>query len=206
MDDTAEMTWADHQEWERRWHGDCTNSFSEENKQITYAYRMGLVNEPNPYSGAWPSYDLGGRSVVDLGGGPVSLLLKCRNRGDRSVGRSVVVDPCAYPEWVRARYAEAGIHLVRMAAEDLAIEVPLDEAWIYNVLQHTRDPELIAANARTVAGVVRVFEWIDTPPEPGHPHTLTAEALDAWFGGRGTVEQINENGCVGKAWYGVFLA
>lgn len=190
--------WSDHQEAERLWHGACVNTFSEEAKQITYAHRMGLVNEPQ--DGHWPCYDLAGRSVVDIGGGPSSLLLKCFN-----AGRRLVVDPCVYPDWVTQRYDAADIALVRMAGEDLPAPGQYDEAWIYNCLQHTRDPQAIVRNARATAPVVRIFEWLDTPPHLGHPQTLRAALLDDWLEGTGTVERLEgENGCHGLAYYGVF--
>lgn len=192
------QNWTDDQEIERLWHGDCANMYSEETKQITYAHRMRLFNDPQ--DGHWPCYDLGGRSVIDIGGGPASLLLKCVN-----AGRRLVVDPCDYPCWVQRRYEEVGIHLIRRAAEDLPPLGDYDEAWIYNCLQHTRDPEVIVRKARETARVVRIFEWLDTPPSPGHPQTLRAALLDDWLEGTGTIERLEgENSCVGLAYYGVF--
>lgn len=196
--DTADMTWDQHQAWERDWWNDCTNTFSEENKQITYAHRMGLKVIPT-YDGRWPVYDLEGKSVLDIGGGPVSMLLKCINRG-----ACLVADPCLYPGWTQARYTAAGLGHALIAGEELTPELvgqQFDEVWIYNVLQHTQNPQQIARNACRLAPVVRVFEWIDTPAEPGHPHTLTQGILEAWFGGAGTMEQMHENGCVGPAWF-----
>jgi 2-polyprenyl-3-methyl-5-hydroxy-6-metoxy-1,4-benzoquinol methylase len=199
MDEHGE--WDEHQDFEAGWWGTCANTFGEESKQITYAHRMGLVNEP--FEGHWPSYDLAGRSVLDLGGGPVSMLLKCRN-----LGRGMVIDPCPYPQWVNDRYACAGLSYWRSPAEAVGEHLgpgSWDEAWIYNVLQHVQDPEQIVANALQAAKVVRIFEWIDLPPHLGHPHMLTAPELSRWLGGMGTVEQMNENGCVGRAFYGAFM-
>lgn len=193
-----DWTWEQHQEWEAAWWAGCVNTFGEEAKQITYAHRMGLVNTPR--DGQWPVYDLGGRSVLDIGGGPASILLKCVNRGTARV-----LDPCDYPAWIRQRYETAGIDQIRMRGEDLYTnENGWDEIWIYNVLQHTDEPELIAANAVQAAKVVRVFDWIDTPPEPGHPHTLTVPLLNEWFHTHGTTELFSgENGLYGAAWYAV---
>src|SRR5258708_2166182 len=42
------------QDFEKLWWSDCTNTFGEEAKQLTYAHRMGLVNEPR--EGKWPVY------------------------------------------------------------------------------------------------------------------------------------------------------
>jgi 2-polyprenyl-3-methyl-5-hydroxy-6-metoxy-1,4-benzoquinol methylase len=198
--------WDEVNEWERQWWGDCTNTFAEETKQITYAHRMGLQNVSD--GAHWPYYDLAGKSVLDIGGGPTSMLLKCHSGGLR-----VVVDPCRYPDWVRTRYEVAGITYVVERGEDIdgidqVVNAPrFDEAWIYNVLQHTDDPERIVRHARTYARSVRLFEWVDIPPHHGHPSELRADRLSEWLGGYGTVEDMRrapENGCNEKAYYGVF--
>ncbi len=189
--------WAEDNEWERGWWGDCLITFGEENKQLLYAARMGLVIAPDPDE-KWPKYDLGGRSVVDIGGGPVSILLKCVNGG-----RLTVVDPCRFPNWVEARYEAAGIDWQVIPAEEWDGE-GYDEAWLYNVLQHTMDPERIVANARRAASVVRVFEFPYTAPHTGHPQTLMPAQMDEWLGGEGAVEVVNENGIHGLVYHGVF--
>lgn len=183
------------QEWERAWWGNCANTLGEEEKQLVYARLMGIEfhhDGKTPYA-----IDLNGKSVIDIGGGPASLLLKAAN------GKMTVIDPCDYPEWVADRYAAAGIVFHRMRGEDIS-EGQFDEAWIYNVLQHVNDPAAVAENARRIARVVRVFEWISVPQSPGHPHVLTQQNLERWFGGHGDVVQLNENGCVGTCWVGVF--
>lgn len=186
----------DHQTFEKDWWGNCVNTFGEEAKQISYMYRMGLPVKPTN-DGKWPAYDLEGKSVLDIGGGPVSMLLKSIN------ARGFVVDPCDYPEWVYERYRANNITYVRLAAEHFTEDkhAPFDEVWIYNVLQHTMDPEQIIKNARNLGKKIRIFEWVDTPASPGHPQVLTAEKLDLWLHTRGTVENINENGAVGRCYY-----
>jgi hypothetical protein len=192
------MTWKDDQEFERNWWGDVSNTFTEETKQLTYAYKMGLTCYSN--NGKWPCYDLAGKSVLDIGGGPVSMLLKCENKG----ALCRVVDPCAYPLWVRDRYTSAGIGYQQVPAEELVHSLHWDEAWIYNVLQHTEDPETIIKNALEKAPIVRLFEWIDIPAHEGHPQELKEEDLNKWLEGEGTTEWLNENNCYGRAYYGVF--
>jgi 2-polyprenyl-3-methyl-5-hydroxy-6-metoxy-1,4-benzoquinol methylase len=194
--------WDEDQQWEADWWGNCANTMAEEVKQISYAHRMGLLNEPR--DGKWPVYDLAGKSVIDIGGGPVSMLLKTVNGGSL-----VVADPCPYPDWVNERYTIHNIAYEVIAGENLVDEsefadFEFDEAWIYNVLQHVQDPAKILDNARKLAKVVRIFEWVDIPPHTGHPHELKAQKLGEWLGGSGVVEQMNENGCNGRAFYGVF--
>jgi hypothetical protein len=188
--------WDADQQWEKEWHGSCCNSFWEETKQLVYARKMGLKFTPtynSPYT-----IDLKNASVMDIGGGAYSLLLKCIN-----FSYAVVVDPCDYPDWIYERYKAANIDHVVSPGEILSVG-DVTECWIYNCLQHTKDPEKIIQNALGAGRIVRLFEWIDTPVTKGHPQTLTEEKLNDWLGGVGKVEQLNESGCVGKAYYGVF--
>ena len=186
------------QAWEAEWWASCNfSTFGEEAKQLTYANLMGLVNEPR--EGKWPVYDLAGKSVIDLGGGPVSMLLKTVNGGALTV-----VDPCPYPEWVGARYEAAGIVRYEQCAEGFDRDGGYDEAWLYNVLQHVESPRAVVETARRCARVVRVFEWVETETNVGHPHSLHASDLNDWLGGTGTVGMVNENGAVGLAYWGVF--
>jgi len=191
------QTWEEATRWERDWHGDCVNSLGEEYKQMAYARRMGLKafhNGKSPFN-----FDLKGVYVIDIGGGPYSLLLKCENKGV-----CVVADPCDYPEWVYDRYYAAALRMMKIKGEDLNTE-PFDEVWIYNCLQHTEDPEKIIKNARKIAKIIRIFEWIDTEVADGHLHNLTEEKLNGWLGGTGKTEDINENTARGTAFFGIFL-
>jgi hypothetical protein len=192
------MSWTDDQKFERDWHGDCVGTeFGERLKQTVYARKMGLRFE---HDGKSPFViDCGGKSVADIGGGPYSMLLFCRN------AKGIVVDPCEYPDWVYERYEEAGIAWTQQIGED-ALFPYRDEAWIYNCLQHTQDPEKVIANSKRASKLIRIFEWINTGISPGHPHNLTADQLDEWLGGEGKVEYLDnrERGLVGTCYFGVF--
>lgn len=199
-----QQTWDDAQKWEKEWHGSCVNSINEELKQLVYAQRMGLGITKTPKTPI--SFDLQGKSILDVGGGAYSLLLKCVN-----FKSAIVVDPIVPPEWVLKRYEAHGVDVINEPAETgldgvhfLDEEMKYDEAWIYNCLQHTIDPEKIISNVRKMAKLVRIFEWIDTPVTMGHLHTLKEEKLNDWLHGEGKVEMINQYGCVGKCYYGIF--
>jgi len=192
--------WEIAQEWERGWWGICANTYGEEEKQLLYAEKMGLRrfhDGRSPYN-----FDLGGQRILDMGGGPVSLLLKCVNV------EGVVVDPilARVPNWVKLRYQEAGVGFVDAPAEhQLSWEILFDEVWMYNVLQHVEDPARVVANAKKVGKLIRIFEWINTTTNIGHPHTLTEEVLNNWLGGEGKVEQLTgQAGCFGRCYYGIF--
>lgn len=193
---TAEA-WVGINGWERNWWDNCVNTFNEERKQFVYAKRMGLRVHT---FGRKSQFGIitGNRSVLDIGGGPVSLLLKC----DQVRGK--VVDPCTYPAWVYQRYEAAGIEYEIKMGEDIS-ETGYDECWIYNCLQHVRDPEKILQNARRVARMLRIFEWVDTPSSDGHPHTLTQAMLDKALGGNGRIDIVREEGCVGRCYFGAFV-
>lgn len=192
------QTWNQAQKWESNWWGDCLNTYSEETKQIVYAKKMGLV--PLHINGKYPVYDLAGKGILDIGCGPVSMLLKCINRAT-----CIGIDPCDYPEWVYKRYYRNNINFKKMMGEEIGdAKWDFDEAWIYNVLQHTENPELVARNALRQAKLVRVFEWVNIPATDGHLHVLTKKKLDEWFGGYGITQQINENGAVGECYFGIF--
>ena len=185
--------WEKDQEWEANWWGDCLNIYGEETKQRHYAERMGLLELANSQFSFF--YDLAGASVLDIGGGPSSLLLKCINRG-----RSKVVDPLKYPDWAYARYDHAGIEWALTKGEEVD-DVDFDEVWIYNVLQHVIDPAAIIANAKRAGQIIRLFEWLEIGVAPGHPHNLLEDKMNEWLGGSG---KTGESGG-GKEYYGIFL-
>ena len=177
------MDWERAQTEEEAFWGTCVDTSDEEYKQRQYATLMGIDCYKEAQGLRAERYNLRGRSVLDLGGGPVSLLLKCENRG-----RSVVVDPATFPGWVAGRYAAAGIEYVRQPAESVDIGATFDEVWIYNVLQHVQNPQAVIETAKKHAGIVRVFEWVDIPADIKHPHVLTRQGLDEWLGCRGRVD------------------
>ena len=197
--------WSNAQNWERAWHDNCINSFHEESKQLVYAEKMGLVRTPTlktPYN-----FDLGGESVLDIGGGAYSLLLKCVNFKD---SHSTVLDPLmsSYPQWVLARYEELGVFAHTCKGEEAREFLPeliFDEVWIYNVLEHCEDPEKVIQNAKKMGKIIRIFEWVNTRLNDGHIHSLKESELNTWLGGSGKVETIKRGGAVGECYYGIFL-
>jgi hypothetical protein len=180
--------------WESSWWGNCVNTFGDEVKQIFFAEKMGLVRtetEKSPFV-----FDMRGASVIDINGGPVSLLLKCINVS------GVVVDPGVFPDWVHDRYKSAGIRHVVEIAENITV-VGHDEAWLYNSLQHTVNPSLVLTNAKRAAKRVRIFQWINTLVSKEEPHILTRRIIDNILEIDGQVETVNLFGRVGYAYYGV---
>ena len=185
------------QDFEAGWWGNCGNTMGEETKQLLYFDRMGL---PPFHNTMWNfNFHGEGLSILDIGGGPVSALLKFQG-----ATRRTIVDPCNYPKWVDERYAACGIEQIKSLAEDISFNSCFDLVLIYNCLQHVHDPEKIVSNALRAlkpGGKLHMFEWVDRPVEPGHPHVLTQDNLEKWTGLKGKVEMMNQNECYGKAWY-----
>lgn len=186
--DKLSNEWLAAQQFERGWWGDCLNTFGEEIKQVNYAQYMNLTVQLRDSK---PIINLEGKSVLDLGGGPSSMLLKTINRG-----RAVVVDPLLnLPKWVLDRYAAGNIEFYNIPAEAvntglLAVnkdDEKFDEVWIYNVLQHVSNPESIINNAKSLGKMIRIFEWVNAPAHKGHPQELYPEKLDKWLGGKGDI-------------------
>ena len=171
-------------EFERQFWGDCCNTFGEDRKHYVYARFMELL----PFGF---HFDARGKRILDIGGGPTSMLLKCGN-----LGGGLVVDPISYPQWTVDRYATKNIRVLVAPGEEVS-EQGWDEAW-------TEDPERIIKNALSAAPVLRLFEWIDIPPHDGHPVMLTKDLLDEWIGNEGITCNLNESGCVGTAYANVF--
>jgi glycosyltransferase involved in cell wall biosynthesis len=179
--------------WEQRWWGDCKDTIGEEQKQKTYAKYMGIKLDNDNFIVSKDNI-----KVIDIGGGPVSMMLKTPQ-----LIEGKVYDPSTYPDWTIERYKDHNIEYVKKGGEQVN-ETGYDEVWIYNCLQHTEDPALIIENAKRAAKTLRIFEWIDTPEEIGHPQTLTQDNLEKWIGQKGNVKIINENGATGKCFYGEF--
>jgi hypothetical protein len=184
--------------FESEYWGDCCNTFDEDQKHYVYARYMGLKQ-------VGYSFDVEGKTILDIGGGPTSMLLKTIN-----LGGGVVIDPLKYPDWTYQRYKAKGIDYEIKRGEDV-YEEGFDECWIYNCLQHTDDPQQIIKNALKAAKVLRIFEWVDIPPHDGHPIELTKYKVDKWIvnGSErslysyGHTQQLAESGCYGNAYFNI---
>jgi 2-polyprenyl-3-methyl-5-hydroxy-6-metoxy-1,4-benzoquinol methylase len=191
------MDWIEAQEWERKWHDNCTNSYEEETKQINYANRMGLKLQK--INGKYPVIDFHNKSVVDIGGGPYSLLLKGINL------KGTVVDPCDYPLWVGKRYEAVGLKYIKAKGEDYN-KGHYDIGLIYNVLQHTENPQKVIENMRKMCDIIYLHEWLDTPISDGHIHTLKEEDLNKWLDDRGLIGYEKWNNEIFTPYYhGLFI-
>ena len=119
---------------------------------------------------------LGGKRILDLGGGLFSLLYNYSGRG-----RCLVVDPLPALSVHIQHYLAGDIVYIQEPAEEFLESFKtwekFDEVWIYNCLQHTINPEAILKGLPRVANLLRISEPIDTPVNDMHPHTFSEEDL-----------------------------
>lgn len=190
--------WQSNQLWERQSWGNevfLTSSNNEAKKQLIYAREMGLISNINEVP-----INLHGKSVLDMGCGPISLLLRSSN-----FAHAYGVEPLYYGSEVVNNYNKANIKLVQKPIEHVELEdfngVVFDEVWMYNVLEHVISPKkclekLLALPAKRL----RIFEWINIPPSPGHPFMLTVDLFVNALSlkdGEFKLQDLNESGCVG---------
>lgn len=158
-----EKEWIDAQAWEQDW---WLNNPAEHAAEIIKGDAVGKFMQVG---------DVSNKSVIDIGCGPFSLLQRHPARVP------VALDPLDY-QHLEDAYREKNITRLKIKGEDLTEHYGhFDEAWIYNCLQHVVDPSQILRNAIAVADCVRLFEWINLPPCPGHPHMLTLPMLSRPF-------------------------
>ena len=166
--------------------------------QKTYALYMGLGKV---------QFDnfLEDKDIIDIGGGPVSMLLK---RKKNSTGKSVVIDPLPLNLPTIERYLENKIFYWPAQAETV---LPLlgnqayDEAWIYNCLAHVVDPVKVLKEAKRICKRLRIFEVLHTGTDYMHPWTFTREFFDNILGEGGSTMILSEEGGVrGEAFFGQF--
>ena len=182
---------SDEHHFEREYWGNCANTFDEDQKHYVYAKYLGL--EQKHYS-----FDVHNKKILDIGGGPTSMLLKCIN-----LKYGKVCDPIYYPVWTTLRYKSHNIDVDVMPGEEVNL-TGFDEVWIYNCMQHAEDVKKIIDNSKRAASVLSIFEWIDIPPHEGHPIMLTKDLLDDVIGQTGNTVKLATSGCYGTAYYGTF--
>lgn len=113
--------------------------------------------------------DQKGKRILDVGGGPQSMLLDCF---DFEYGE--VVDPINYPQHIKklsSLYPACNITFTHSSIEDYENKEVFDEVWCYNVLPHAKDKYLFFNSIlRCVrdGGILRIMEpW--NPGYEGHP-------------------------------------
>jgi SAM-dependent methyltransferase len=188
MAQSLDDVWVEAQTWERAWWMGATGQHEAERCKNGIVAQMLNIR------------DVSKLRVLDIGCGPFSLLQRFPAQ------RAVAVDPLHFGEY---EGGYAGIERVYTCGEDIDESLgEFDEVWIYNCLQHVKDPARILHNASRLGKRVRLFEWTYIPPYTGHLHMLTPDLLKASFAHWNILHEangiLNHSGLEGRYYLGVF--
>jgi hypothetical protein len=159
MDITIDR-WLDAQNEERKFHNLKFEEGYNHYKKTYEQYFKYLGINPN----------LGGKKICEIGPADFPALAYCSNRGN-----SFVVEPM--PSEI---LKELELPIDTRMAEDVDM-IDCDEVWLFNVLQHTMDPDAIVWRAKG-AGKIRFFEPINYGTDECHLHNFTLKDFQDWFG------------------------
>jgi len=141
------------------------------------------------------------KNIIEIGCADFPALLFCD-----PLLPCAIVEPM--PSSILKRICEnTGITLYTETIEQLdPLYIYGQEAWLFNVLQHTIDPEEIIETLQTYARCIRYFEPIDTAITDYHPHSFTKDDFDRWFPGVNKYYNETTNACFhdGPCCYGVW--
>lgn len=158
--------WLEAQEGEKAFHIAEPLEMSFEHYKIAYQHYFKWL-DINP--------DLKGKSVIEIGPGRIAGLLFCSN-----FKLSYILEPTEY-EGVDHLYKRENLLVWKKTAEE--IDLPrVDEVWLFNLLQHVQDPDLLIEKCKQVAKVIRFFEPVDLPTNLEHPFTFSMDDFKGYFG------------------------
>jgi hypothetical protein len=172
-----------------------------ERKEHTFDYQEGFDHYRTSYEHVFRflgmATDQRGKTILEIGPADFPALAYCQNY------KGIIVEPM--PSKHLNRFVkESKIKLIHYPVEE--IELPfVDEAWLFNVLQHVIYPDLFIEKCKGVSKVIRYFEPIDYPTSEYHAHTFTRVDFVEWFGlvniyEGGSVEGFHQADCAYGTW------
>lgn len=109
----------------------------------------------------------GGKTIIEVGCAGFPALHFCSG-----YAKGYLVEPMPSANLKAITGMHDRLEIVPLKFEDVEIK-GADEVWLFNVLQHVKDPNLFLKKARELAPVVRFFEPVNWPTCSFHPHTFT---------------------------------
>ena len=129
--------------------------------------------------------NLKGKRIIEIGCSNYPALHYCHN-----YGTSYIIEPLVSTHLLKY-LQHSSIALYPCAAEDVNFPV-VDEVWLFNVLQHTMNPDLIIAKSKAAADIIRFFEPIEYGTDGMHLHDFTMEYFTKHFGKCATYYPANQ--------------
>ena len=136
-------------------------------------------------------YDCQGKTIMDIASGPNSLLLKCYN-----FKKAYALDPLAhvYPKEIKKLFLDRGVNLVSHMGENFydKMQVELDEVWMYNCLEHVKNPTSIFE--QIIKAKTKVFRFAEpwgASDGGAHIWDITPKTFTDFFGENIGIEKFN---------------
>lgn len=117
----------------------------------------------------------GGKTIIEVGCAGFPALHFCSG-----YEKGYLVEPMPSENLLSIAGMHDRLEVVKQKFEDVEIK-GADEIWLFNVLQHVKDPNLFLKKARELAPVVRFFEPVNWPTCSFHPHTFTYDYYERQF-------------------------
>ena len=118
--------------------------------------------------------DQHGKTVLEIGPADFPALAYCQNY------QGIVIEPMQ-SDCLSLICETRDIQIINSPVEEADLP-SADSCWIFNVLQHVIDPELLIAKCKEVSQVIRFFEPVDYGTCEYHPHTFSQRDFARWFG------------------------
>ena len=135
--------------------------------KINYGYYFEYLNINNT--------DLKQKSIAEIGCARISSLFFCNN-----YSKSYVIEPTQYPE--ADKYYE-GKDIVKIHERAEVCNFPkVDEVWMFNLLQHVQNPDLLIKKCKQNSKIIRFFEPIDYEINEQHPFKFSFDDFKNYFG------------------------
>jgi len=119
--------------------------------------------------------DLKGKKIMEIGPGRISGLLFCEN-----YSKSYIIEPTEYED-IDYLYEGKNLEIIKKTVEETDLP-EVDEVWIFNLLQHVQNPDLLVSKCKEVSKIIRFFEPIDLPTNLEHPFTFSKNDFITYFG------------------------
>jgi 2-polyprenyl-3-methyl-5-hydroxy-6-metoxy-1,4-benzoquinol methylase len=92
--------------------------------------------------------DLRDKKIIEIGPGRIAGLLFCDN-----YQKSYIIEPTEYDD-INHLYEDKNLEIIKKTVED--IDLPqADEVWIFNLMQHVQDPDLLIEKCKKAANIIR---------------------------------------------------
>ena len=156
--------WLEAQTAERTFHAqDYCAGFEHYNQVYRYTFSY-LSMDTNQH----------GKEIIEIGPADFPALAYCTNY------KGAIIEPLP-SSLLESFCKENRVLLIKQPVENIELH-ECDEVWIFNVLQHVIDPELLVEKCKSAAKKIRYFEPVDYPTSIHHPHTFSQEDFANLFG------------------------